>query len=571
MAGPVLVAIDDNPDLLRDVERELRDRYERHYRVICVGSDVGISCLEDLAAAGEDVALILAGQRLAGRSGAELLGEVRRIHPHAKHVLLIGWGEQGDLTTSEAIAKGRIDHYLVRPSAPPDELFHSGVSSFLLDWANARRTAPNTVHIIGDTWSGRAYELREVLGRCALPHTFCLADSPEGRGLLATAGTAPTLPLPLLLFPDGTVLSNPSDMDVARAAGTTIDPEGLDFDLVIVGGGPAGLSAAVYGASEGLRTLVIDSGGVGGQATSSSSIRNYLGFPRGVSGGDLARRAYEQAMIFGAQFAFMQTVAHLRRNDGSLTLDLAHGGRVTARAVVLAMGATYRRLGVPALEELIGAGVFYGAAASEAPITAGRDVYIVGGANSAGQGALYLAQYARQVTLLVRAPTLTQGMSHYLVQQIEATPNIRVRTRTEIVDGGGEGWLEHLVLRDSARGEEPETVPADALFLMIGAHPNTAWLPPEIARDAEGFIVTGADLRPDQAQAIGRTPYAFETSMPGVLAVGDVRHGSVRRVASAVGGGSIAIQVVHRLLAQGEEDDAARRDADITIASVGPA
>jgi thioredoxin reductase (NADPH) len=219
---------------------------------------------------------------------------------------------------------------------------------------------------------------------------------------------------------------------------------------------------------------------------------------------------------------------------------------------------------------LIGAGVFYGAAASEAPITAGRDVYIVGGANSAGQGALYLAQYARQVTLLVRAPTLTQGMSHYLVQQIEATPNIRVRTRTEIVDGGGEGWLERLVLHDSARGEEPETVSADALFLMIGAHPNTAWLPPEIARDAEGFIVTGADLRPNQAEAIGRTPYAFETSMPGVLAVGDVRHGSVRRVASAVGGGSIAIQVVHRLLAQGEQDDADRRDADITIASVGP-
>ena len=224
MAGPVLVAIDDNPDLLRDVERELRDRYERHYRVICVGSDVGITCLEDLADAGEDVALILAGQRLAGRSGAELLGEVRRIHPHAKHVLLIGWGEQGDLTTSEAIAHGRIDHYLVRPPQPPDELFHSGVSSFLLDWANMRRMAPNTVHIIGDTWSGRAYELRGARSLRASP-TFCLADSPEGRGLLATAGTAPTLPLPLLLFPDRTVLSNPSDMDVARAAGT-IDPEG---------------------------------------------------------------------------------------------------------------------------------------------------------------------------------------------------------------------------------------------------------------------------------------------------------------------------------------------------------
>jgi thioredoxin reductase (NADPH) len=570
MSRPVLVAIDDDPDLLRAVEHELRDRYARNYRVECLSSDAAVTCLENLAAAGEQVALMLAGSRLAGRSGAELLGEVRRIHPHAKRVLLVAWGEQGSPVTSEAIAHGRIDHYLVQPSAPPDELFHSGVSSFLLDWANARRTAPHTVHIIGQTWSGRAYELREVLGRCALPHSFCLADSPEGRGLLASAGTDPVLPL--LLFPDGTVLSNPSDMDVARAAGTTIDPEGLEFDLVIIGGGPAGLSAAVYAASEGLRTLVIDSGGVGGQATSSSSIRNYLGFPRGISGGALARRAYEQATVFGAQFAFMQTVTHLRRQDGSLTLDLSHGGRVTARAVILAMGATYRRLGIPALEELVGAGVFYGAAASEAQMVADRDVYIVGGANSAGQAALYLAQYAHQVTLLVRAATLAQGMSHYLVQQIEATPNVRVRTRTEIVDGGGDGWLEHLVLRDRGRAQQTETVPAAALYLMIGAEPNSAWLPPEIERDPEGFIVTGADLRPDQAQALGRDPYAFETSMPGVLAVGDVRYGSVRRVASAVGGGSIAIQVVHRLLAaSGSEDDAARRAADITIATVGPA
>ena len=260
-------------------------------------------------------------------------------------------------------------------------------------------------------------------------------------------------------------------------------------------------------------------------------------------------------MIFGAQFAFMQTVTHLRRADGSLTLHLAHGGRVTARAVVLAMGATYRRLGVPALEELIGAGVFYGAAASEAPITAGRDVYIVGGANSAGQAALYLAQYARQVTLLVRAPTLTQGMSHYLVRQIEATPNIRVRTRTEIVGGGGDGWLERLVLRDSARREEPETVSADALFLMIGARPNTAWLPPEIARDAEGFIVSGADLRPTRRRRSGvlrtHSRRACPESSPSATSGMD-RYGG----ASAVGGGSIAIQVVHRLLAQDQQDDA---------------
>ena len=348
-------------------------------------------------------------------------------------------------------------------------------------------------------------------------------------------------------MPDGKVLEDPSDADVARAAGTTVDPEGDQYDLVIVGGGPAGLSAGVYGASEGLRTLVIDSGGLGGQATSSSSIRNYLGFPRGVSGGDLARRAYEQAWVFGARFAFMQRVTDLRRERDTTVVALANGGLVVGRAVVLATGASYRRLGVAALEALRGAGVFYGAAASEAPLVAGEEVYVVGGANSAGQAALHLAHYARRVTLVVRAATLDAGMSHYLVRQIEATPNVEVRTGTEVVDGGGDGWLEHLVLRDRVDGKE-ETVNADALFLMIGARPHTEWLPPTVERDPSGFVMTGPDLSADALRALGRRPMALETSVPGVLAVGDVRHGSVKRVASAVGEGSIAIQLVHRLL-----------------------
>ncbi|TFV62269.1 pyridine nucleotide-disulfide oxidoreductase [Geodermatophilus sp. DF01-2] len=548
--GPWLIAVDDDPGQLCDVERELRNRYAHDYRVCCLRSGrAALTTLEELAAAGEQVALVLAGEVLSGAPGTGLLGEVRRLFPHAQRVLLVPWGRLGDPGTGdaifEAIARGRMDHYLVRPSPPPDEQFHRAVSGFLLAWAEARRCAPHTIDVIGETWSGRAYELREVLGRCALPHRFSLAGSDEGRALLAGAGKRR---FPLLVMPDGKVMEDPSDTDIARASGTTVEPDGDQYDLVIVGNGPAGLSAGVYGASEGLRTLVVDSGGLGGQATASSSIRNYLGFPRGVTGGDLARRAYEQAWIFGARFAFMQRVTDLRRERERIVVTLAHGGVVAGRAVVLATGASYRRLGVEALEALHGAGVFYGAAASEAPLVSGQEVYVVGGANSAGQAALHLARYARRVTLVVRAATLHAGMSHYLVRQVEATPNVEVRTGAEVVDGGGDGWLEHLVLRRRADGEE-ETVDAHALFLMIGARPHTEWLPPTVERDPDGFVMTGPDLSDDALRALGRRPMALETSVPGVLAAGDVRHRSVKRVASAVGEGSIAIQLVHRLLA----------------------
>ena len=401
------------------------------------------------------------------------------------------------------------------------------------------------MEVVGETWSGRAYELREVLGRCALPHRFHLAGSDEGQRLLDGMGECR---FPLMIMPDGSVLQDPTDIEIARAAGTTVEPHGESYDLVIVGCGPGGLSAAVYGASEGLRTLVIDSGGLGGQATSSSSIRNYLGFPRGVSGGNLARRAYEQAWVFGARFAFMQPVTTLRRERDATVLEIEHGGVVAGRAVVLAMGASYRRLGVPSLEALIGAGVFYGAAASEAPLVSGEEVFVVGGANSAGQAALHLARWAKRVTLVVRAASLTAGMSHYLVRAVEEAPNIEVRTGTEVVDGGGDGWLDHLVLHHRGSAEL-ERVDAYGLFLMIGARPHTDWLPPIVERDADGFVMTGPDLSDDARRAFGRPPVPLETSVPGVLAAGDVRHGSVKRVASAVGEGSIAIRYVHRLLA----------------------
>ena len=550
MSRPVLVAVDDDPALLRDVDRELQNRYAADYRICSLGSpEEALRTLDELRATGEQVALVLAGEVLAGAPGTALLAEVPRTFPQAERVLLVAWGRVGDSSTgaaiSEAISRGRMDHYVLRPGGPPDEQFHQAVSGFLLRWAESGHRAPYAVHVVGESWSGRAYELRAVLERCALPHRFLLAGSGEGRALLAGAGTRR---FPLLVFPDGQVLEDPSDVDIARASGTAVDPDRDEYDLVIVGGGPAGLSAAVYGASEGLRTLMIDSGGIGGQATSSSSIRNYLGFPRGVTGGDLARRAYEQAWVFGARFALMQRVTSLAREDDGVVVSLNTGGVVVGRAVVLAMGARYRRLDVPSLEALRGAGVVYGAAASEAPLAAGEEVYVVGGANSAGQAVLHLARFARRVTLVVRAGSLDAGMSHYLVRQIEATPNVEVRTGTEVVGGGGDGRLDHLVLRDRAGGGE-ETVSAAALFLMIGARPHTEWLPPTVERDPGGFVLTGPDLSAHGLAALGRPPLAMETSLRGVLAVGDVRSGSVKRVASAVGEGSIAIRLVHRLLA----------------------
>jgi thioredoxin reductase (NADPH) len=552
MSRPVLFAVDEDAAALRAVEQELSDRYAKHYRVIAMPSSQDArACLEELATSAEEVALVLSGLRLSETTGTELMDKARRLHPHATRALLIAWGEWGDRETGrtifEAIARGRVDHYLLRPSKPPDEAFHQAISSLLLGWADARRIFPYTVHIVGKSWSGRAYELRNVLGRCAVPHAFCLADSDEGRALLAEASSKE--PFPLVILPDGKVLTDPSDAELAKAAGGPVEPEGLEYDLVIVGAGPAGLSAAVYGASEGFNTLVVDEGGIGGQATSSSQIRNYLGFPRGISGRVLAQRAYDQAWLFGANFAFMHRVTDLRRREDGLGVTLSSGDQVRAHAVLLAMGATYRRLGVPELEALNGAGVFYGGPTSEAPAVAGRDAYVLGGANSAGQAALYLARYAKRVTLVVRAGSLNAGMSDYLIREVEETPNLEVRLETEVVGGGGDGWLEHLVLRDHGQGSE-ETVDADGLFLMIGANPHTDWLPPEIDRDEQGFLLTGKDVR-DDAWPLARRPSLLETSMPGVLAAGDVRFGSVKRVASAVGEGSVAIQLLHDLFAAG--------------------
>jgi thioredoxin reductase (NADPH) len=548
---PILLAVDENAADLAHIQRELGDRYGRHYEVACMGTaDEALVQLEHSAAAGVEVALVLAGQWREGEPGRRLLKAVHELHPHARRAVLITWTDFGDPGTGRAVfdgvADGRFDHYVIHPSQPPDEQFHQTISMVLLEWAEANRAAPHTVHIVGESWTGRAYELREALQQCAMSHRFCLADSPEGRAFVAGARSGATLPL--VVFPDGRVLENPTNLEITESTGGPIEPGQPNFDVIIVGAGPAGLSAAVYGASEGLSTLVIDKGGVGGQATSSSLIRNYLGFPRGVSGRQLAQNAYSQAWFFGAKFAFMQTVSGIVREGDYLYVALSESRRFRASAVLLAMGVSYRRLGVPALEALVGAGVYYGGTTSEAPALVGRDVFVLGGANSAGQSALHLAQYARSVTLVVRAPSLRDGMSDYLVRQVEGTENIQTRLGCEVVGGGGDGRLDHLVLHDIASDFE-STVDARALFILIGAEPHTKWLPAEIEQDERGFILTGADMSQRSAPRFNRSPFLLETSMPGVFAAGDIRHGSVKRVASAVGEGSIAIQLLQQFFA----------------------
>ena len=551
MPLPVVLAVDEDRDALGVVESQLTQRYAHDYRVLCL-SDAGEARqkLAELARAGQDVALVLMGIPLSAAASGGLLDRARELHPHAKRALLVRLNAWADRPTADAIrasiAFGGVDYYVVGPADLPDEVFHEAVSSFLLEWATERRTVPHTVHIVGEAWSGRADELRDVFERCAAPHAFWLANSDEGRGFLAKAG--PRAKLPLMILPDGRVLSDPSNAEIAESAGVPADFDRVIYDVIIVGAGPAGLSAAVYGGSEGLNVLVVDEAGIGGQARSSSLIRNYLGFPKGVSGSRLAEQAYEQASVFGASFVFMHRATALTRSGRLLHVSLEGHRRVSARTVILATGATYQRLGVPALEDLNGAGVYYGGPVSVAPVATGKEAYVVGGGNSAGQAALHLARYARRVVLLVRAQSLEAGMSDYLIRGIQAAPNINVRTGTAVVGGGGQGRLQQVVLRDSHL-DKPETVAADALFVLIGAHPRTDWLPPEIARDARGFLFTGEEFPDGRNWPVERRPFSHETSMPGVLAAGDVRHSSVKRVASAVGEGSIAMQFAQTLLA----------------------
>ena len=545
---PVLLLVDD-PRTRDRVEAELRKRYGADYQVITTGSvQEALGVLGQLRDDQRQVSLVLADQWLPEATGTELLARVRQLHPAARRVLLITWGDQASVEPIlQATVLGDIDAYVVKPGTPPDEHFHRFVTEQLDEWGRSNLPGLEVVRVVGEEWAARSHELRELLGRNGIPFGFYPADSPEGQRLLEEAGAAGKA-LPAVVLFDGRVLADPSNAEVGEAIGVQTKPGGGCYDVTVIGAGPAGLAAAVYGASEGLSTVVLEPEAIGGQAGTSSLIRNYLGFPTGVSGGDLAVRAYTQAWNFGAEYVYGNPATGLRPEGSELVVTVADGSEVRSRAVVVATGMAYRRLGIPALDALTGAGVFYGAAASEAKAMKDSEVFVVGGANSAGQAAVHLARYAAQVTVLVRGRSLADSMSEYLIREIESAPNIAVRHRVAVTGGAGQSRLESLTLTDLESGAA-ETVDAAALFVLIGAEPRTQWLPDAVRRDQSGFVVTGTDLlqggRPDEEWPLRRLPMFLESSLPGVFAVGDVRHGSVKRVASAVGEGSIAIRLVH--------------------------
>ena len=445
------------------------------------------------------------------------------------------------------MALGRIDYYVLKPERSPDELFHRTIAEFLFEWARKETSVQGEIELVAEAGSPRTHRLHDLLGRNGVPYVCHPPDSAAGRELLAAAGREDAS-LPVARVRDGQVLIDPSNRDLAAAFGVDTEVgEQRDFDVVVIGAGPAGLAAAVYASSEGMRALVVEREAIGGQAGSSSLIRNYLGFSRGVSGAELAQRAYQQAWVFGTSFLLMREVTELIPGEHRHRLRIGDD-EVTARAVVLACGVSYRRLEIPALAELEGSGVFYGASAAEAKALVGKRAFVVGGGNSAGQAAMHLGRFAERVTIVVRANSLAESMSSYLREEIAAAGNIDVMLGTEVIDGGGDGQLRELTLRDRASGET-STVPADALFVLIGAHPGTEWLPAEIERDDWGYVLCGRDVDDDHEQRL-----MLETSLPRVFAVGDVRHGAVKRVASAVGEGSVVIQQVHRCL---ESQDAA--------------
>jgi thioredoxin reductase (NADPH) len=556
---PVVLVVDDEREHLGKIREELTDRYGRHYEITCQSSpDDAMRMLRELCGSGRDVALVLVDQWMPSMTGVEFLEAAKAVNPRTKRALLVPFGAWGDPETRDVIVRamtlGHIDYYVLKPWGSPDEFFHKTVTAFLHDWVREQPPKDPLVTVVGESNSKRAPELREQLKRLRVDPGSIASDSAKGRSVLEAEGAAPTSTL--VTWRDGRkALVNPTNAQLAEGLGwRTRLGDDREFDVVVVGAGPAGLSAAVYASSEGLRTLVVDKESIGGQAGSSSLIRNYVGFARGVSGSELAQQAYQQAWVFGTTFVVTREMRSLERESNALRLrtgeddedDEYVSEEVKCRAVVLATGVVYRRLGASGLDEL--PGVFYGASTSQAQALEGADVFVVGGGNSAGQAAMHLATYAANVTLLVRSESLAASMSDYLIQELDASARVSVRFFTQVVAGGGEGKLEYLVLRDVNTGNE-EKVPADALFVLIGSEPNTDWLPREIARDRWGFILTGPDLPRDQS-ATSEAPLLLETSMPGVFAVGDVRHGSIKRCASAVGEGSIAIRLVHEHLAR---------------------
>ena len=547
-----LVVLCADPVVRDEVVAELHKRYRADYAVVA-GATVDEVAAELASVPDRRVALVLGAYSSREPQGLEAIAQVSVGYPQALRAAVVRWGEL-DIAEAmfAAVTAGQLDAWVFRPQTAGDEEFHLGVTELLDEWASRNGAAYEAVQLIGERWSARSTELRDMFIRNHVPTGFYDANLPAGRDLLDSLGLVdPELPVVVLRFrPNRPVLTNPNAIEIAAAFGLLDSLEHEPpFDVAVIGAGPAGLSAAVYAASEGLRTVVLEPLAMGGQAGTSSLIRNYLGFPRGISGGRLAANAYQQAWSFGATFLWSRSVANIRSEGDLRVLALSDGSSVRSRTVVVATGAEWRRLGVDSLEALQGRGVFYGAAVSEARAMTGKEVFVLGGGNSAGQAAVYLARFARQVTILVRRTSLAETMSTYLRTEIANTANIGVRTRVAVVDGAGTGTLEALVLEDLDSGTR-ETVPADALFAMIGSVPQTDYVAEQVRRDRWGFILTGSDLTGDAAERHeGRAPLMFETSLPGVFAIGDVRHGSVKRVASAVGAGAMVVAMVHEYLA----------------------
>jgi thioredoxin reductase (NADPH) len=555
MPAPAIVTVDDEPEVLRAVERDLRRRYGKDYRILGTDSGSGaVDLMKQLKTRGDSLALTLADQRMPHMSGLDVLGESTQLFPQAKRALLTAYADTN--AAIAAINTAKVHYYLLKPWDPPEEKLYPILDDLLEDWQAEYKAPYHGLRVLGTRWSPSSHQLKDFLGRNQVPYQWTdveIATPDQEVQQLIPNVDLKSVSLPLVVLQGGEVLENPPVEELAAKIGLRTRAETTFYDFVIVGGGPAGLAAAVYGASEGLKTLLVERSAPGGQAGMSSRIENYLGFPSGLTGADLARRAFTQAKRFGAEILAPQEVVGLRVDGPYRFVKLRDGNEVSCHALLIASGLSWKKLDIPGVERLQEAGVYYGAAMTEAQLCSGEDVYLVGGANSAGQAAVYFAQFARSVTMLLRGDSLEKGMSQYLIDQIREIPNIRVETQAEVVEVHGDGHLESITIANHAT-ETIRTEPTSALFIFIGAMPCTAWLRGMLPMDERGYLLTGALLPKDGDRPKGwkeeRDPFIFESIIPGVFAAGDTRHSSIKRVASAVGEGSITVQMVHQYLAK---------------------